>query len=103
MVFAGVPVCIMMVSAEILYHFEPNISDFAFACIFWTIVMFVAIIGMIGYSIIPKPFVLPLGIIGWLIFFGVLFWKFWFGSQVLGHQHSDPHWHSIIIKEGSRF
>ena len=45
----------------------------------------IVISAMVLYDHFPKRLIFPLGIIGWVVNFSVLFWYFWFGPGALGH------------------
>ncbi len=46
-------------------------------------VIIVAIAAMIAYRFIPKRAIIPLGTIGWVLSFILLYWWFWFGPGAL--------------------
>ena len=73
MIFFGVSVAILAVLTWIDRSLQHMVSDKTWCYIFLGEAGIATALGLIAYRIIPKRFILPLGIIGWLITFLILF------------------------------
>jgi quinol-cytochrome oxidoreductase complex cytochrome b subunit len=73
MIFFGVSVSILAVLTWIDESLQHMVNDKILCCIFLGEAGIATALGLIAYRIIPKRFILPIGIIGWLIFFLILF------------------------------
>jgi len=88
LIFAGLPLAICAIFfafTEPHHALEHTVGEKVFPYIVFFVPAIIVIAGMVLYDHFPKRLVIPLGIIGWIVNFSVLFWFFWFGSGTIGH------------------
>jgi hypothetical protein len=88
LIFAGLPLSI----CAIFFVFtapHDRLAHFAGEIILPYILFFVPAIimiaGMVLYNRFPKRLIIPFGIAGWVVNFGIFFWFFWFGPGATGN------------------
>ncbi|MGB8371201.1 MAG: hypothetical protein WCF71_18120 [Verrucomicrobiia bacterium] len=87
--YSGIPFAVIAVffttTDRLLDHvFSENVSPY----IDLFVIGAIAIGALILYDHLPKRLVIPLGIVGWIISFSLLYWYFLFGPGAFGHHHS---------------
>jgi hypothetical protein len=78
-IFFGVPAigfAALMCDGDTIVH---TVGEKAYPYVFYGAMIVFAVVGMILYNFVPKRWVLPLGIAGWITTFSWTFWYFWFG------------------------
>jgi hypothetical protein len=90
MIYCGAPLCVLVALTGIGCSLENRALDKVWPYVFLGTVLIVFVLGMIAYNFIPKRFILPLGIVGWLVSFAIMAWLLWFGRLSLGH--TDSQW-----------
>jgi EamA domain-containing membrane protein RarD len=90
MIFAGVPcglLCMLLVASTPLDHL---VGDKVWIWGFCVAAGILAALGLVAYRAIPRRLILPLGIVGWIIAFGLLFVGVTFGPGAFGY--TEPQW-----------
>lgn len=83
--FFGIPAIgfgILMCKAEVIAH---AVGERAYPYVYFGMFILLAVIGMVLYNHVPKRWIIPLGISGWVTTFSLTFWYFWFGPGAFGH------------------
>jgi hypothetical protein len=79
--FSGIPAIgfiVLMGRGEAIAHF---VGEKAYPYVFFGTFIPLALVGMILYNCVPKRWVIPLGIAGWITSFSLAYWYFWFGPS----------------------
>jgi hypothetical protein len=72
MIFAGVPCCLLCVLTYASIPLNHLVGDKVWIWGFCVAAGILMALGMVAYKAIPKRLILPLGIAGWIIAFGIL-------------------------------
>ena len=83
MIFLGVPAigfAMLICEGETI---APAVGERAYPYVFFGLMAFFLVCGFIAYNAVPKKWVLPFGIAGWITMFSWVFWYLWFGRHVL--------------------
>ena len=86
MIFAGAPMFFVALLLAVTGKDLPLgglVGDKAAAYLTTAIVVAFFVVAMVLYGRIPKPFVIPIGITGWVLTFVLSCWYFWFGPGAL--------------------
>jgi hypothetical protein len=85
-IFSGIPFAAVAIFqtaiAPSLDHFVGQRAD---SYVDLLIIAAIVVAALILYDHVPQKLVLPLGIVGWIIAFSLLYWYFWFGPGAFGH------------------
>ena len=82
MIFLGVPAigfAVLICEGEVIAHV---VGEKAFPYVLFGLMALFLMCGFIAYNVVPKKWVLPLGIAGWLTMFSWVFWHLWFGLGI---------------------
>jgi hypothetical protein len=81
-IFIGVPmigIAVILCRASAMEHFfNVNVNNNVFPYVFFGAMILCYMAGDILYRVVPKRWVLPLGIAGWVTSFSLLYWYFVF-------------------------
>jgi hypothetical protein len=74
MIWFGVPTCVFGMLVWLDRSFQHKASDMVWCYILLGEAAIVIVLGLIAYKRIPKLFILPIGIVGWIVSFLILFY-----------------------------
>jgi hypothetical protein len=89
MVYSGAILCVLGVFT-LIESLTRIISLRVWPCAFLGLVFVVVVVGLIAYNYIPKRFIMPIGIIGWILAFSILAWMVWYNP--LAWSNSNTNW-----------
>jgi hypothetical protein len=90
MIFAGVPCGLLFMLLVASIPLDHLVGDKVWICGFCVAAGILAALGLVAYRAIPRRLILPLGIVGWIIAFGLLFVGVTFGPGAFGY--TEPQW-----------